>query len=35
MEKLTCSENQTCDFVPESSKGCVAGASCAVCRGLW
>jgi len=35
MEKLTCSENQTCDFVPQSSKGCVAGASCAVCRGLW
>lgn len=29
-----CSAGQTCDYVPDSTAGCVAGTSCAQCRGL-
>jgi hypothetical protein len=32
--KEECSLDQTCDYVPASSPGCVAGATCARCRGL-
>lgn len=33
-DKSFCAANQVCDFVPDSTPGCVAGASCARCRGL-
>jgi hypothetical protein len=33
-EMTQCPFNQTCDFVPDTTPGCVAGASCARCRGL-
>jgi hypothetical protein len=32
--KAGCAADQTCDFVSASTPGCVAGASCAQCRGL-
>lgn len=32
--KSTCSSDQICDYVPDSTPGCVAGTSCARCRGL-
>jgi hypothetical protein len=32
--KSSCGGGQVCDFVPDSSAGCVAGTSCAQCRGL-
>jgi hypothetical protein len=34
VEKTYCTDAQTCDFVPDTTKGCLAGASCAICRGL-
>jgi hypothetical protein len=32
--KASCASDQTCDFVPDSTPGCVAGGSCAQCRAL-
>jgi hypothetical protein len=32
--KSECPANQVCDYVPDSTPGCAAGASCARCRGL-
>jgi hypothetical protein len=32
VEKTYCGSAQTCDFVSSSTKGCVSGASCAICR---
>jgi hypothetical protein len=32
--KAECPAGQTCDYVPDSTPGCVAGAACARCRGL-
>jgi len=32
--KEECPLDQTCDYVPDSSSGCVAGTTCARCRGL-
>ena len=29
-----CAPGQVCDFVPDSTPGCIRGASCARCRGL-
>ena len=29
-----CAPDQVCDFVPDSTPGCIPGASCARCRGL-
>jgi len=32
--KTECPDGQACDYVPDSTPGCVAGAACARCRGL-
>jgi len=32
--KEQCHLDQTCDYVPDSTPGCAAGATCARCRGL-
>jgi hypothetical protein len=33
-DKSYCAANQVCDFVPDTTPGCVRGTSCARCRGL-
>jgi len=30
----SCAPSEVCDFVPDTTAGCVAGTTCAKCRGL-
>ena len=34
VEEPSCPADQVCDFVPDTTSGCIAGTACAKCRGL-
>jgi hypothetical protein len=34
VETSTCPSDQICDYVPDTTSGCVGGNVCAKCRGL-